>query len=167
MKSPIRPVDDDARAVVRDLIQAARFAALSYLDLETGAPMVSRIALVEGPAQEPLSLISDLSHHSAALQKLPVCSLLIGEPGAKGDPLTYPRLSLQAKADFVRHGDPDHARLAQAFLAKQPKAKLYIGFADFALVRFTPLGGHLNGGFGKAYILEGSDILPERQDPAC
>lgn len=144
--------------MVRDVMQSARFAALSFTDPDTGAPMVSRIALVEGPDRIPLSLISDLSQHSAALQKMPVCSLLIGEPGAKGDPLTYPRLSLQAEAGFVRHGDVAHARLAQAFLAKQPKAKLYIGFADFALVRFTPLGAHLNGGFGKAYVLDASDL---------
>lgn len=158
MKSPIRPVDDDARKLVRDLMQSARFAALSYLDPETGAPMVSRIALVDGPDGRPLSLISDLSHHSAALQKQSVCSVLIGEPQAKGDPLTYPRLSLQARASFIRHGDASHALYAQAFLQKQPKAKLYIGFADFALVRFTPLGAHLNGGFGKAYVLEASDL---------
>lgn len=120
--------------------------------------MVSRIALVAGPDGRPLSLISDLSHHSAALQKNPVCALLIGEPGAKGDPLTHPRLSLRARASFVRHGDAEHAGLAEAFLARQPKARLYIGFADFALVRFTPLGGHLNGGFGKAFVLGAGDL---------
>ena len=158
MKSPIRPMDDDARALVRDLMQAVRFAALSYLDPDTGAPMVSRIALVEGPDATPLSLISDLSHHSAALRKHPVCSVLIGEPGRKGDPLTYPRLSLQARASFVRHGEAEHPELAAAFLKKQPKAKLYIGFADFSLVRFAPLGAHLNGGFGKAYVLTASDL---------
>ena len=158
MTSTVRPLDDDARRMVRDLMRDARFAALSYLDPDTGAPMVSRIALVDGPDQVPLSLISDLSQHSAALQKLPVCSLLIGEPGDKGDPLTHPRLSLQAEAAFIRHQDPAHAQLAQAFLAKQPKAKLYIGFADFALVQFKPLGAFLNGGFGKAYMLEASDL---------
>jgi putative heme iron utilization protein len=159
MTNPVRPTDDDARALARDLINTARFAALSYYDPGDGGPMVSRIALVAGPDGRPLSLISDLSHHSAALQKNPVCALLIGEPGAKGDPLTHPRLSLRARATFVRHGAAEHAGLAQAFLTKQPKAKLYIGFADFALVRFTPFGAHLNAGFGKAYVL-GADDLP-------
>ncbi|WP_439122632.1 HugZ family protein [Marivita sp.] len=158
MKSPIRPTDDDARSLARNLIETARFAALSYLNPENGTPMVSRIALVAGPDGAPLSLISDLSHHSAALQHNPLCSLLIGEPTGKGDPLTHPRLSLQATAHFVRHGDEGHADLAKAFLTKQPKAKLYIGFADFALVRFTSLGAHLNGGFGKAYVLGADDV---------
>jgi putative heme iron utilization protein len=161
MTSPIRPLDDEAREMVRKLMEEARFAALSFIDPETGAPMISRIALVDGPDRMPLSLISDLSHHSTALRKLPICALLIGEPGAKGDPLTYPRLSLQAEASFVRHGEAAHARLAQAFLAKQPKAKLYIGFSDFALVQFKPLGAHLNGGFGKAYVLDASDLASE------
>jgi putative heme iron utilization protein len=159
MKSPIRPTDDDARHLARDLIEAARFAALSYRNPSDGAPMISRIAFVSGPDGLPLSLISDLSHHSAALQQEPVCSVLIGEPGDKGDPLTYPRLSLRATTSFVRHGDTEHADLAKAFLEKQPKAKLYIGFADFALVRFTPLGAHLNGGFGKAYTLSAADLV--------
>ncbi len=158
MKSPIRPTDDEARALARNLIETARFAALSYLDPQSGAPMVSRVALVAGPENAPLSLISDLSHHSAALQHNALCSLLIGEPTGKGDPLTHPRLSLRAKARFVRHGDDEHPGLANAFLSKQPKAKLYIGFTDFALVRFTPLGAHLNGGFGKAYVLSAADL---------
>lgn len=159
MKSPIRPTDDSARELARKLIETAKLAALSYEDPDNGAPMVSRIALVSGPDGMPLSLISDLSHHSAALQKNPLCALLIGEPGSKGDPLTFPRLSLRAEARFVRHGSPEHAGLAQAFLTKQPKAKMYIGFADFALVRFTPLGGNLNGGFGKAYTLDAGDLI--------
>lgn len=158
MKSPIRPTDDDARALARDLIRTARFAALSYLDPADATPMVSRVALVAGPDGLPLSLISDLSHHSAALQHNPLCALLIGEPTGKGDPLTHPRLSLRTTARFIRHGEAEHAELAQAFLSKQPKAKLYIGFADFALVRFTPLGAFLNGGFGKAYTLNAADL---------
>ena len=158
MKSPIQPTDDDARALARELIETALFAGLAYTDPDNDTPMISRIALVAGPGGRPLSLISDLSHHSSALQQNKVCAVLIGEPGDKGDPLTYPRLSLRAKAEFIRHGDPEHASLAEAFLAKQPKAELYIGFADFALVRFTPLGAHLNGGFGKAYALSAEDL---------
>lgn len=158
MKSPIRPTDDDALSLARDLLSSARFAALAYTDKADGSPMVSRVALVAGPDGLPLSLMSDLSHHSAALQHNPVCALLIGEPKGKGDPLTHPRLSLRAEARFVRHGEAEHAGLAEAFLARQPKAKLYIGFADFALVRFTPLGAHLNGGFGKAYVLNADDL---------
>lgn len=162
MTDPIRPTDDAARRMARGIIDSARFGALAVTDPETGAPMVSRIASVPGPDGMPMSLVSDLSHHTRALVANPVCALLLGEPGGKGDPLTHPRLSLQARAALVRHGDDKHAALAAHYLKLYPKAKLYIGFGDFALVRFTPTGAHLNGGFGKAFVLTPEDLRPER-----
>ncbi|MBN9886894.1 HugZ family protein [Salipiger abyssi] len=158
MTNPIRPTDNDARALARRLIESARFAALATSDPATGAPMVSRIAVVPGPDGMPLSLVSDLALHSQALTAKPACALLVGEPGPKGDPLTHPRLSLQAVAHFVRHGDPDHAALSAHYLQRQPKAKLYIGFADFSLLRLEVSGAHLNGGFGKAFVLTAGDL---------
>ena len=120
--------------------------------------MVSRIAVVPGPDGLPLGLVSDLSHHTSALKANPACSLLVGEPGAKGDPLTYPRLTLIGRALFVRHGAPDHAALARHFTKVQPKAGLYIGFADFSLLRLSLDRALLNGGFGKAYRLLPADL---------
>lgn len=158
MTDPIRPTDDEARALARELIATARFGALAVTDPETRTPMVSRVAVVPGPDGIPLSLVSDLAFHARALKADPACALLLGEPGPKGDPLTHPRLSLQASARFVRHGDSEHEALAAHFLTQQPKAKLYIGFADFSLLRFELRGAHLNGGFGKAFILTPEDL---------
>ncbi len=158
MPAPIRPTDDDARALARRLIESARFGALGVRDARFGTPMVSRIAVVPGPDGLPLSLVSDLSHHTQALKADPVCSLMLGEPGAKGDPLTYPRLSLQGRARFIRHGEESHAGLAAHYLRQQPKARLYIGFADFSLMRMEITGAHLNGGFGKAFVLTPADL---------
>lgn len=155
---PFRPVDAEARALARDLLAGVRFAALGVIDPDSGAPLVSRIAVVPGDAGLPLGLVSDLSHHTGALRQNPACSLLIGEPQDKGDPLTHPRMTLQAQARFVRHGDSAHAALAKAFVARQPKAKLYIGFADFSLLRFDIAEVHLNGGFGKAYRMTVADL---------
>lgn len=158
MTSPIRPTDDEARQLARDLIAAARFGAIAVLDPATATPLVSRIGLVPGPDGLPLALVSDLAQHTTALRANPACSLLVGEPGDKGDPLTWPRLSLQGTARFTRHGDGDHATLAAHYLQYAPKAKLYIGFADFSLVRFTVQTAHLNGGFGKAFVLTPADL---------
>ncbi|MHA6324697.1 HugZ family pyridoxamine 5'-phosphate oxidase [Roseivivax sp. CAU 1753] len=155
---PIRPTDDTARALARDLIAAARFGALGTIEVETGAPMVTRIALVPGPDALPLSLVSDLSAHSRALRANPVCSVLLGEPGPRGDPLTHPRLTLQARAAFIPHDHPDHPDLAAHYLRHAPKAKLYIGFADFSLLRFAVHAAYLNGGFGKAFRLTARDL---------
>jgi putative heme iron utilization protein len=151
---PIRPTDDAARALARELIAGARFAALAVIDPVTSAPMVTRIALVPGPDGAPLTLISTLSSHTAALAENPACSLLIGEPGAKGDPLTHPRLTLQARAEPA-----DKAALKDHYLRHYPKAQLYYDFADFGLTRFAPLAGLLNGGFGKAYRLQAEDLV--------
>jgi len=152
---PIRPTDAEARRLARDLIDNARFAALGVIDPETGAPMVTRIALVPGPDGAPLTLISSLSTHTRALDLSPNCSLLIGEPGAKGDPLTHPRLTLQARAVTT-----DKAAFKAHYLQLYPKAQLYFDFADFRLVRFAPERGLLNGGFGKAFRLTPDDLQP-------
>ena len=157
---PIRPTDDEARALARALIAGARFGALGTIEPETGAPMVTRVAIAPDGSGAPLSLVSDLSAHSAALLANPACSLLLGEPGPKGDPLTHPRLTLQAEAHFIRHGAPQHPELAATFLKAYPKAQLYIGFADFLILRFHIRAAYLNGGFGKAYRLTPADLSP-------
>ena len=89
---PIRPTDAEARSLARRLLNDSRHGALGVLDPESGGPFVSRVATAwEGRAA--LILVSALSHHSRALMADPRCSLLVGEPGPKGDPLTHPRLS--------------------------------------------------------------------------
>lgn len=156
MPSPIRPTDDDARDLARALLNGARFAALATT--VDGHPMISRIAMATTPNGAPLSLISDLAEHTKALVTNPQCAILVGEPADKGDPLTHPRLSLTARAQFIRHGDHEHHDLAAHYLSQNPKAKLYIGFADFSLVRFDIVAAHLNGGFGKAFVLTPADL---------
>lgn len=157
-RDPYRETDDEARRLARDLIAGARFAALAVTDPADAAPVVSRIAVVPGPDGLPLGLVSELSHHTAALKAAPLCSLMVGEPGPKGDPLTHPRLTVIGAARFVPHGDPAHPALAAHFTALAPKAGLYIGFGDFALLRFDVRRALLNGGFGKAYRLGPEDL---------
>jgi len=158
--NPIRPTDDEARALARGLLAAARFGALGVIDPATGAPSVSRIAVGTTPQGAPMSLVSTLSGHTRALRANPACSLLVGEPGPKGDPLTHPRLSLHATARFVGREAPEHAGLRAHYLESHPKAALYIDFADFCFVVFDLRGASLNGGFGKAYELTPADHLP-------
>lgn len=155
-KDPFQPANAEARALARRLIDTARFAALAVV--AEGAPFITRIALAPGSGGVPLTLISDLAPHTDALRRTTGCSVLVGEPGAKGDPLTHPRLTLQAEAQFVPRPGKTHADLRAHFLAHQPKAQLYIDFADFHLVRLVPRSGHLNGGFGKAWRLDAADL---------
>jgi len=158
MTSPIRPTDDDARQMAQDLLANAEYAVLAFLDPESGAPSTSRIALALGPDGTPISLVSQLSAHSRGLSNDGRCSLLVGEPGAKGDPLTHPRLTVQAVARDVGRDDPGFVPLRDHYSKLRPKSKLYIDFADFYFVRFDVSAAFLNGGFGKAFNLTPADL---------
>lgn len=160
-QDPIRPTDDEARALARSLINEASFGAIGVIDPETQAPMVTRIAIGTDTDGCIVTLVSDLSAHTRALKVNPVCSLLLGEPGDKGDPLVHPRLTLQCQAAFLRHGETGHAQLRDHYLISHPKAKLYVDFADFAFVRFSVDSALLNGGFGQAFRLTSSDLSPD------
>ena len=157
--SPIRPTDDDARALARSLIEGARFGALAAVHPDTGLPHVTRVAIGTDAAGEPVTLISDLSLHTRALRAAPRACILLGEPADRGDPLTHPRLSLDVTAAFVPRG-ADHDTLRTRWLTLHPKAKLYVDFADFAFVRLQPTGAALNGGFGRAFTLTAADLAP-------
>lgn len=155
-KDPVHPATPEAIALARDLL-ALPHAALAVTDPTDGTPAISRIALGLSP-QGPVTLISSLASHHAALRANPACALLLGEPAAKGDPLTHPRLMLKARAEFVSPDDPARPALRDHWLHTHPKAKLYIDFADFAFVRLHPVSALLNAGFGKAHRLTPADL---------
>ncbi|MEH7828310.1 pyridoxamine 5-phosphate oxidase [Gemmobacter denitrificans] len=157
---PVQPADDNARSLARKLLSEATHAALAYTDPATAAPGISRIAFGLCPAYQPMTLVSALSAHHAALTTHPEAALMVGEVGDKGDPLTHPRLMLRVRASFIDRKSPDHPALRDHWLLGHPKARLYIDFADFALVRLQPVSALLNGGFGKAFRLEVEDLLP-------
>ena len=155
-KDPVQPATPEAIALARDLL-ALPHTALAVTDPADGTPAISRIALGLSP-DGPVTLISALSAHHAALQANPACALLLGEPAAKGDPLTHPRLMLKARAEFVAPEDPSRATLRDHWLSTHPKSKLYIDFADFTFVRLHPTSALLNAGFGKAHRLTAQDL---------
>ncbi len=157
-QDPIRPTDDDARALARGILAKALHAALATLHPATGLPHVSRIAIGQTPDGQPMTLISALALHTVALRANPAVSLLLGDPPAKGDPLAFPRLTLTATARFIDRATPDHAALRDHYLASHPKSKLYADFADFSFVTFEVREAALNGGFGKAYSLTPDEL---------
>ena len=161
--NPIRPTDGTARALARDLMAGARIAALGVTDPDNGGPHVSRIALFCTAGAGCVTLISDLAFHTRGIGADRRVSLLFDETGGNGDPLTHPRLTIRALAEMVTDGT-ERAALRALWLRHVPKAKLYIDFTDFHFVRFHPLSGLLNAGFGKAYDLDKKDLtlLPGR-----
>jgi putative heme iron utilization protein len=155
---PVRPADDEARALARRLLDSARHGALATLEPGTGHPLASRSAVALDADGAPLLLLSALSAHFGALEADPRCSLLLGEPGA-GDPLAHPRLTVAGVARRLGRDGPDAARVRARWLAAHPKAALYVDFADFAFWRLEPQRGSLNGGFGRAFRLGREDLL--------
>jgi putative heme iron utilization protein len=81
----------------------------------------------------------------------------VGEPG-KGDPLAHARITIQCSASIVDRASDENIILRTLFLARHPKAALYIDFADFLYIRLTMMEASLNGGFGKAFRLKSDDL---------
>ncbi len=160
--NPIRDTDAEARSLGRRLIDEARWGAIGVVSAKTGRPEVTRIAVATDPRGQPLTLISELSTHTAALKADPRCSLLVGEPGDRGDPLNHPRITLDCLARITPHEGAAYAALRDHYLAQHPKAKLYIDFTDFVFATLTVQSAALNGGFGKAFELTAADLgLPD------
>ncbi|RRH78523.1 HugZ family pyridoxamine 5'-phosphate oxidase [Falsigemmobacter faecalis] len=156
-KDPIRPTDPEARALAKALMSKARHGALAVTEAESGLPFCSRIALARDEDGVMLGFVSGLAQHTRALRANPACCPLIGEPGPRGDPLTHPRLSLQARAVFSETG---HEARLSLWLRAHPKARIYAGLPDFRFLRFEPLAAFLNGGFGRAFRLTPGDLRP-------
>lgn len=159
LKDPLLPADDDARILARALLSKARHASLAVTDAETGTPGISLIAFGLDPEGMPMTLISGLAPHLAALRAHPLAAVMVGTPGDRGDPLVHPRLMIRVKASLVPRTAPEHAALRAHWLAIHPKAKLYVDFADFAFARLMPVSALLNGGFGRAWRLTPTDLL--------
>ena len=157
--NPIRETDKEACALARQLIDEAKFAALGVLEPETGMPLVSRIAVATDDAGQLIFLASELSNHSKSLAINPRASIMVGEPG-KGDPLAHPRITLIGQVEKIERGSRERDRLRDPYLAHHSKASLYIDFGDFHFFRLRLERANLNGGFGKAYELQSSDLLP-------
>jgi putative heme iron utilization protein len=156
--SVLRETDEGARKLARTLLRSARYAAIAVLDPQTGFPFASRVLVGTDIDGAPVILVSGLSAHTRALDADPRASLLTGEPG-KGDPLAYARLTTQCRAEPVERSSPVHARIRTRFLSRHAKAKIYIDFPDFRFFRLVPEAASLNGGFGRAYLLPGEDLL--------
>jgi putative heme iron utilization protein len=157
-KDVIRPTDEDARRLARRLARSARFGALAALEPESGHPFASRVLIGTDIDGVPVMLSSLLATHTRAIIADPRCSLLVGEPG-KGDPLAWPRLTILTDAEPLKHDSESHSLLRERFLRRHPKARLYVDFGDFSFFRLVPKSASLNGGFGKAFFIEGEDLI--------
>ena len=150
----------DAIGLGRKLLRTIRSGALASLDPQDGVPFASLVTIATDVDGTPLMLLSQLSAHTRNLLKDPRCSLLIA-PGGKGDPLAHARITLLATAEKVERETDFGRRVRRRFLARQPKASLYVDFPDFSFFALRLQRASLNGGFGRAYELEAADVLSD------
>ena len=77
----------------------------------------------------------------------------------EGDPLEGARVMLMGSA-VVTTDENDRRR----YLARQPEAQMFAGFADFAVYRIEISTAHLVAGFGRIVDLKPQDILVDVAD---
>lgn len=160
-RDPRQPADFDPLALGKQLLRSIRVGALGTLDPQGGHPFVTLTSVATDFDGTPFILISRLSQHTQNLLADQRASLMLSQ-GGKGDPLAHPRLTLQVMAE------PEQApRLRARFLARHPKAQIYVDFPDFAFFRLRPLSLHLNGGFARAFDGPAALILTPVADPAA
>jgi putative heme iron utilization protein len=159
-KDPFLPVDDEARALAKNLMRTVRSGALATNDGETGMPFASLVQVGTDLDGSPVILTSQLSVHTRLLEADPRCSLLLSAIG-KGDPLAHPRLTLLAKAKRLDRESDEAQNIRRRYLLQHPKAELYVDFPDFAFWRLQVASGSLNGGFGRAYRMKKEDLLAD------
>ena len=127
-----------------------------------GAPLTTWVGCASDFGGSPLFLFSGLSQHTKNLAADPRGSLLLTARPGRGDPLNHPRVTLGGP--ILRRPDP-YAR--KRYLQRNPKAKLYAQFADFAIYRLRIEAVHFNGGFGRAAPLTPSEVLIARDGEAA
>ncbi|MCG7360260.1 DUF2470 domain-containing protein [Roseomonas sp. ACRSG] len=152
------PGAGDHPALARALLREALTASLATLDPASGHPFVSLVTMATDFDGSPLLLASRLALHSRNMAADGRMSLLLAR-GGKGDPLAHPRLTLSGT---VERAEAPHLR--GRFLARHPKAALYVDFPDFGFWRVRPRAAHLVAGFGRAPELPPEALLTDLTD---
>ena len=96
--------------------------------------------------------------HTKNILADPRVSLMIDERKA-GDPLEGARVMLLGTAAAT-----DDPQVRARYLARQPEAEMFAGFADFSFYRIALKGAHLVAGFGRIVDLKPQDILTPVDD---
>ncbi|MCA1867531.1 HugZ family protein [Agrobacterium genomosp. 3] len=133
----------EAVRVARDVLHTSRTAALATLDPVSGYPYTTATNIGIEPDGTPFFFAAGLTLHARNMEADPRISLTLA-PFGKGDALTLPRLTLVGKAELI---DPAEVPLArQRYIARYPKAKLYLSLPDTRLYRLRTEGVQINGG---------------------
>ncbi len=125
------PIDAEfvPSAVAKKLLREGRSGALATLMPGSGDPYCSLVNVATAADGAPLLLISRLAVHTRNVLSDSRVSLMLDER-KEGDPLQGARVMLMGTATATE--DPEARR---RYLNRQPEAKMFAGFADFAFYR--------------------------------
>jgi putative heme iron utilization protein len=150
----------DPKLAAKKLLREGRSGALATLMPPTGDPYCSLVNVATAADGAPLLLISRLAVHTKNVLADPRVSLMFDER-KEGDPLQGARVMLMGTAAAT-----DDAEARRRYLARQPEAEMFAGFADFAFYRMELKAVHLVAGFGRIVDLKPQDVLTEVGDAA-
>ena len=137
------------------MLVAARTAALSVIDPETGGPFGALVNVAVDRQSCPIVLTSTLSRHTQGLLKDARASIMVqSEIPLDRDPLTEMRMTITGT--FAKS---EEANVRKTYLARHPYAELYADFGDFAFWRMTPAKLYIVAGFGRVYSCDFEALL--------
>src|SRR4029078_4368254 len=145
----------DPKRAAKKLLREGLSGALATLMAGSGDPYCSLVNVATAHDGAPLLLLSKLAIHTKNILADPRASLMLDER-KDGDPLEGARVMLLGAAEKTESAD---AR--RRYLAQQPEAEMFAGFADFAFYAIRLKGAHLVGGFGRIIDLTASDLLTD------
>jgi putative heme iron utilization protein len=145
----------DPRTAGKKLLREGRSGALATLMAGSGDPYCSLVNVATAADGAPLLLLSRLAVHTHNILSDPRVSLMLDER-KEGDPLQGARIMLMGRARATT-ADSDRRR----YLARQPEANMFAGFADFGFYRLDLAGCHLVAGFGRIVDLQPDQILTD------
>jgi heme oxygenase (biliverdin-IX-beta and delta-forming) len=155
----MQPSPDFKPAVAaKKLLREGRSGALATLMPGSGDPYCSLVNVASAADGAPLLLISRLAVHTKNILADPRVSLMMDER-KEGDPLEGARVMLLGSAAAT-----DDPQVRRRYLARQPEAEMFAGFADFAFYRVTLKAAHLVAGFGRIVDLKPEEILTPVDD---
>ena len=150
--------DFDPKVAAKKLMREGRSGALATLMPGSGDPYCSLVNVASAACGSPLILISRLAIHTKNILADNRVSLMLDER-KEGDPLEGARVMLMGRA-VVTTDENDRRR----YLARQPEAEMFAGFADFAVYRIEISAAHLVAGFGRIVDLKPQDVLVDIAD---